>query len=175
MMRRVQAVLSTMLVGWAMSPTPIQVWAASDGALRGAQAGTPVIARVHTMDTSWRRYHNKPAGYALDYPASWTIHEQTSADGSVTTTFTPPHEALGFSVTMWRGAVADDGSSDIPNTRCRPVMVAGLPGTRCFDTISFTTSTSVVAHGRTYYVSGAGKRQVAAIYDHVVRSFRLIL
>lgn len=172
-MRCICAILSTLVVGWAMSRTPIHAQAGFGVALMVAQSGTPEIVREHTMDTPWRQYHNKPAGYVLDYPGAWVVHEHTAADGSVTTTFTPPHGGTGIDVTVRHGSFDDSGQTDIPNTRCQHVMLAALPGTRCVDTISFSTSTSVVAHGRTYAISTSGKRMAGPIYDHLVRSFRL--
>jgi hypothetical protein len=53
-------------------------------------------------------------------------------------------------------------------------MVGALPGTRCFDTLSFTTATTLVGQGRAYVIATTGKHPDQTTYARLLRSFRLL-
>jgi len=66
------------------------------------------------------------------------------------------------------------GASDLPNTRCRPVRVGRLAGSRCLDTISMSVSTVLQDRDRWYVLTTSARRPATprGAYDRVVASFR---
>ena len=136
-----------------------------------------VAAAVATSTVSetgaWKTYHNTQAGYSAEYPADWTVEEQAAADGSSVTTFSPADGSAGIMVMVQNGEFGG-GSSDIPNSRCEEVRVGGLTGMRCFDTINFATSTTVVANGKTFMIATLGKRVDESIYSRFLSGFQII-
>jgi hypothetical protein len=128
----------------------------------------PTVAVAHSGD--WQPYRNDQAGYSVTYPSDWTVSETVGADGSYSTTFTPADGGAGILVLVQAGEQSGE-SNDIPNTRCQPVTVGGLTGMRCLDTISFSTSTILVGHGKTYTIVATGKRTDQTIYQALIDSF----
>lgn len=63
------------------------------------------------------------------------------------------------------------GIPDMPNTRCQQVTVSDLSGTRCFDTISFSTTTTLIGRGKAYILVGSGQRLDQNIYQRYLDSF----
>lgn len=120
---------------------------------------------------AWQTYHSSRGGFTVEYPAGWHVDETTNADGSIATVFTPGAGGEGIDIDVRRGAPQVE-ADDIPNTRCRPVTVAGLSGTRCFDTISFSTAATLSGQGKTFTLS-SGKHGDQATFDHMLNSFRL--
>lgn len=131
-----------------------------------------VVAAPNKGD-AWRTYRNEKAGYAVKYPSDWKVEEQTGTDDALMTTFRPTAGGAGITVSVQSGEM-DQGVSDIPNTRCQQVKVGELSGTRCFDTLSFSTSTTLVGGGKTYTIAVFGKRLDRNIYQRFLESFRPI-
>jgi len=119
---------------------------------------------------TWHTYHNRHAGYRIDYPADWTVHEQAGGDGSLMTTFTSPGGGASITVLV-RVGTEPPGPFDIAHTRCQPVVIGRLAGMRCFDTIAFSTSTTLVGEGRSYTIVAASKHLAAHIYQRFLESF----
>ncbi len=130
----------------------------------------PVDSPTHTPDGSWQAYHSPRGGYTVEYPAGWRVDEAMNGDGSLVTVFAPPTGGTGIGISVRQGAPQVE-SNDIPNTRCRQVTVAGLSGTRCFDTISSSTSATLYGRGKTFTIS-AGKHGDQATFEHILNSFR---
>ena len=122
---------------------------------------------------AWQTYRNDQAGYSVDYPADWTVSEQAGGDGSLMTTFAPPGGGAGVTVLVQAGEQYTD-QSDILNTRCQQVVIGGLSGTRCFDTISFSTSTTLVGEGKSYTIATSGKHMDTNIYQRFLDTFAII-
>jgi hypothetical protein len=128
----------------------------------------PTMAVAHSGD--WQLYRNDQAGYSVTYPPGWTVSETVGADGSFMTTFAPAGDGANIVVLVQAGEQSSE-ANDIPNTRCQPVTIGGLTGARCFDTIAFSTSTTLVGHGKTYTITAAGKRTDQTTYQGLVDSF----
>jgi hypothetical protein len=125
------------------------------------------------MADAWKTYRNDRAGYAIDFPATWKVDERIDPDGADVTTFSPDPDRVGMGVTV----IVRNGESgvgeipDLPNSRCEPVMVGQLSGTRCFDTIAFSTTTTFMGGGKTYILVSSGKRLARDIYQRFLESF----
>jgi len=136
---------------------------------------TVAVATPTVIETgTWKTYQNTQAGYSAEYPADWTVSEQVGADGSIVTSFSPVNSGPGIMVLVQSGEFAGTGNSDIPNSRCEEVRVGGLTGMRCFDTINFATSTTVVANGKTFMIATLGKRVDESIYSRFLFGFQII-
>jgi len=133
------------------------------------------IATPTVIETGvWKTYQNTQAGYSAEYQADWTVSEQVGTDGSIVTSFSAIDGGAGIMVLVQDGELAGAGSSDIPNTRCEQVMVGGQTGIRCFDTLSFSTSTTLVGQGKTYIIMSTSKRLDPTIYDRFLASFKFV-
>ncbi len=125
---------------------------------------------------AWKTYRNDRAGYLVDYPAGWKITNRIESNGADVTTFTPPdsnNDGLQLTVTAQNESFGAGEIPDMPNTRCQPVTVGKLSGTRCFDTIAFSTTTTFVGKGKVYILAGSGKRLDQNIYQHFLNSFAI--
>ena len=145
----------------------------------GAAAPTPraTATAIATAD-AWQTYHSEQGGYTVDYPATWTVDEQAGADGAIVTTFASADS--GASITMIVQTTLPDQAglpqpADILNTRCKQVTVDRLPGIRCFDTTSFSTTTTVTTEKKTYTISTSAKRLDQNIYQHFLDSLRVVM
>jgi hypothetical protein len=127
-----------------------------------------------SKDEGWQVYRNEAAGYAIDYPADWTVDERNSPDGIVVTTFAPPGGEASIEVQSGGSRPPVGPSLDVPNVRCRPTVVGGLSGSQCFDTIDFTTILTLSRQGRTFTLVASGKRLDPGAYQTLVASFRLL-
>lgn len=156
---------ATVAAGQLSAPTELATRAV---AATPAPSATPIPPPA---SGAWQTYRNKRAGYQVEHPADWTVGEQDGPAGAIVTTFTGP-AGMRIVVTVRPGASIPDG--DVPNIRCEQVTVGGLKGTRCFDTISRSTSTTLVGQGKTYTIAGAGKRVDAAIYQRFLDSFAVV-
>jgi hypothetical protein len=105
----------------------------------------------------------------VEYPADWTVGEQTKPDGSVVTTFSAASGGLMIVVAMMPGQVASE--NDLPNTRCQQVTIGGLPGTRCLDTISRSTAITLVGQGKTFTIAAVAKRLDPQTFDRFLDHF----
>jgi hypothetical protein len=105
----------------------------------------------------------------VEYPADWTVGEQAKPDGSVVTTFSAASGGPMIVVTTMPGQIASE--NDLPNTRCEPVTIGGLPGTRCLDTISRSTAITLVGQGKTFTIVAAAKHLDAQIFKRFLDHF----
>lgn len=124
-----------------------------------------------TSADGWSTYQNQQEGFSITYPAGWTASE-SSADGINRTLLAPNDGGMGISIVVQAGEMPAAESTDIPNTRCEQVTVGGMSGSTCFDTISQSTTTTVVGQGKTYTFS-ATKLPDATIYQAILNSFTL--
>lgn len=134
---------------------------------------TPPMPTTANTSAAWQSYGNARAGYTVEYPAGWTVNERAGAGGGWITTFAPSNGGAGIEVMVQAGETGA-ADNDLPNTRCEAVMVAGIPATRCRDTISFTTTTTFSSRGNTYSIVAAGKQIDATAYQHLLDSFQLL-
>jgi hypothetical protein len=133
---------------------------------------TALPTAVRAAD-DWQTYRSAQAGYRVDYPAGWMASERSEADGRRVTTFQPVAGGVGITVIAQPGGTAAD-NADLPNTRCQPVSVGGLSGTRCFDTIAMTTTTILMSQNTTFLIVAPGRRLDQQIYQRFLESFRPI-
>ncbi len=155
------------------APAPTTTTAAT------ATATTTVIATATpaatAMTEGWLVYNNAQTGYTVEYPMGWTMDEQVNEDGSNVTTFTPPDGQAFISVAV-QTAPPDQTEppepSDLPNTRCRQVKIGPAFGARCFDTLAFSTTTTLWYEKVIYTIATSGKGLDQSVYDHLVDSFR---
>jgi len=127
-----------------------------------------------TMTTTWQTYRSEHAGYTIEYPKEWTIDEQVGTTGtarSIVTTFRPTDGGAGIIVTTLMQTPDQAEPLDMPNTHCQQVQGNRGMATRCLDTISRTTSTTIAAQGKTYTITSAGKGMHQTIYQHILDSF----
>ncbi len=162
-------VLTGMVLVACATPTPLHV----APTLQSAPAATPDATASASVAGVWKTYRNDRAGYAVDYPATWKLNERTDPDGADVTTFSPnPDQAgVGMTLIVRDGKSGAEGITDLPNSRCEPVMVGQLSGTRCFDTIAFSTTTTFMDRGRAYILVSSGKRLAPDIYQRFLESF----
>jgi len=144
---------------------------------------TATTAAVVTIDVAtstvsatgaWKTYRSVQAGYSAEYPADWTVSEQVGTDGLIVTSFSAIDGGAGIMVLVQNGEFGGADNSDIPNTRCEQVIVGGISGMLCFDTINFATSTTVEANGQTFTISSLGKRIDESIYSRFLLGFQII-
>jgi hypothetical protein len=136
---------------------------------------TPAITPLPNT-TTWKAYHNDRAGYSIEYPAGWTINEHGESNGADMTTFAPPElgsDGTGLTVIARNDISTAEEMPDMPNTRCQQVTIGELSGTRCFDTIAFSTMTTFVSQGRVYILASSSKRLDQNIYQHFLSSFTI--
>jgi len=143
---------------------------------RSTPTATSTLAFAPSAADAWKTYQNDRAGYTVEYPADWGINERIESDGADVTTFTPPsstNDGTGLTVIVRNGTSTAGEIPDMPNTRCQQVTVGKLSGTRCFDTIAFSTTTTFVGQGKGYILAGFGKRLDQNIYQHFLDSFAI--
>ncbi len=124
----------------------------------------------------WLTYRNAQAGFAVGYPASWTVDEHAPSDGRLVATFTPPDGRPGVvvSATGRTEGAGLAGLLDGPNQRCQAVSVAQLPAWHCVETLSAALVTTVTAGGETFMLAAPGQRGDPAVYAGMVDSFQLV-
>ncbi len=135
-------------------------------------APTDSPAPVQSSASAWKTWQSAQGGYQVEYPANWTVQEQASPQGRVTTTFLPPGQQVGVTIVVTPGA-EEPPNNDIPNRRCRPITIDSIRGTQCFDTISFSSSVTLQSQGRTFMI-GIGKFLKEDVSNHFFSSFRLL-
>jgi hypothetical protein len=138
-----------------------------------APTATSTVTLTSTTANAWRTYRNDRVGYTVEYPATWKVNERTDSDGAEVTTFSPDPNNDGMSVTVIvRGGEPAGGEiPDMPNTRCQQVTIGRLSGRRCFDTLAFSTSTTLLSQGKQYTIAGSGKHLDQNVYQHFLDSF----
>ena len=160
---------------------------AAAGCARSPEAEPPVTSAVRAASStlapppasldpavsSWRVFASVPGGYRLRYPPGWRAKESTGSGGPVLSLLPP--KGFGISVLATWTAPPEADAANLPNTRCRPVRVGGLEGSRCLDTISMVVSTTLHGRERWYVLTTSLRRPAAAAgeYDRVLASFRL--
>jgi hypothetical protein len=139
-------------------------------------ASSTVAAPQSTADSAvsgWRVFTSVPGGYQLRYPPGWRVKESSGSGGPVLSLL--PARGIGISVLVTSTAPPEGGAATAPNTRCQPVKVGGLEGSRCLDTVSMVVSTTLQGRERWYVLTTSLRRPAAAAdeYDRVLASFRL--
>ena len=133
-----------------------------------------VVLEGKPLSSAWQTYRNVQAGYELTYPGSWTVRECSGARGSWTTTFSKTGGSADITVVV-RPGTSDGAAANNPHEICRHVQLAHMPAVRCLDTVASRTSTTLVAHGKTYIIATwSERRAILQIYLKVLRSFRLL-
>jgi len=116
---------------------------------------------------SWPEHTSAAGGFRLRYPPGWRVTESTGSGGA-TLSLLPP-QGFGISVLVTTTAPASTA------TRCQPVRVGGLAGSRCQDAEATLIVTTLEGPDRWYTLSGPLQTAVApaGAYDRVLASFRL--
>jgi hypothetical protein len=140
-------------------------------------APSTVAPPPSTLDRSaagWPEFASVQGGYRLRHPPGWQLKERTG-DGGPVLSLLPPAGA-GISVLVTFTVPPQAGAADLPNTRCRPVRVGRLAGSRCLDTLSMSLTTVLQDQDRDrWFVLTTSARRPAAprgAYDRVVASLR---
>jgi hypothetical protein len=123
---------------------------------------------------AWQTYRSEAAGYTIEYPKEWSVEEQDGTTGttrSIVTTFRPNGGGPLIIVTTQMQTPDQAVPLDMPNTQCQQVQGNRGIATRCLDTIPRTTTTTIVAQGKTYTITSAGKAMDQSIYQHILDSF----
>jgi hypothetical protein len=150
----------------AEPPATSAAGAASSTTAAPATSTDPAVA-------GWKVFTSVPGGYRLRYPPGWRAKESSGSGGPVLSLL-PPRGA-GISVLVTSTAPPEGGTASAPNTRCRPVRVGGLEGSRCQGTVSMVVSTTLKGRNRWYVLTTSLRRPPApaGAYDRVLASFRL--
>jgi hypothetical protein len=122
----------------------------------------------------WKTYINAQAKYSIQYPEDWTVSESVGINGELITSFIAPNDGQGIVVSVLNSEAAVEEIPDMPNTRCEEITISGSSGRRCFDTLNFSLSTTLVNQGKQYAITSSGKRPDQEIYQHFLESFALI-
>ncbi len=160
----------------ATAPPPVQAVPTPLAAAepnRGARPTTIAAATVPAIPSPTLADGANGAWQTYPYPAGWTASERAGEHGDLTTSFGPSGGGAGIGVIVQPGR-QNVGNTDLPNTRCAQVVVGGVTGRRCFDTLSSGVSTTLVAQDRTYTIVAAGRRLDQQIYQRFLDSFALL-
>jgi hypothetical protein len=122
--------------------------------------------------SNWPVFTSVQGGYRLRYPPGWRVKESTGTGGPVLSLLPP--RGTGITVLVTFTAPPEAGTADLPNTRCQPIRVGGLAGSRCLDTISMVVSATLQGQERWYVLTTSLRRPAApsGAYDRVLASFR---
>jgi hypothetical protein len=140
-------------------------------------SATPILLATLTAvpmrDNTWQTYRNATASYTVAYPAGWIVQEQTDS-GVAATTFAPAGGAPGIIVSAQVADVEPAEPSDLPNTkRCKPVVVGGIKGLRCFDIVTLRVPAPPGGQGKSYIIASTGAGIDQALYQRFLDSFTL--
>jgi hypothetical protein len=126
-------------------------------------APSPTVA----APASWPEHTSADGGFRLRHPPGWRVTESTGS-GGVALSLLPPR---GFGISVLVTSTAPTRTA----TRCQPVRVGGLAGSRCQDAEATLVVTTLEGPDRWFTLSGS--LQTAAVpagaYDRVLASFRL--
>jgi hypothetical protein len=154
---------------------------AAAGCARSTEAGprststvAPSSSSLDPVGANWPAFTSTEGGYRLRYPPGWRVKESSGSGGPVLSLL-PPGGA-GITVLVTFTTPPEAGGANLPNTRCRPVQVGGLKGSRCLDTVSMTVSTALQGRERWFVLASSLRRPAApkGAYDRVLASFRPI-
>jgi hypothetical protein len=122
----------------------------------------------------WPAFKSVQGGYRLRHPPGWRVKESTGTGGPVLSLL-PPRGA-GITVLASWTPPPEAGAAGLPNTRCQPVRVGKLEGSRCLETLSMVVSTTLQDRQRWYVLTTSLRRPAAprGAYDRVLASFRPI-
>jgi len=135
-------------------------------------APSTVAPSSSSAGSNWPAFTSIQGGYRLRYPPGWRVKESTGTGGPVLSLLPPRGTGVTVLVTFTPPPEAD--AARLSNTRCQPVRVGGLAGTRCLDTISMVVSTTLQGRERWYVLTTSLRRPAApsGAYDRVLASFR---
>jgi hypothetical protein len=124
------------------------------------------------VPSGWPEFASVQGGYRLRHPPGWRVKER-AGDGGPVLSLLPPAGA-GISVLVTWTVPPEAGAADLPNSRCRPVRVGRLAGSRCLDTISGSLTTVLRGRDRWFVLTTSTRRPAApeGAYDRVVASLR---
>ena len=141
----------------------------STGAGPAATGSTVQAAPSSTVavPASWPEHTSAAGGFRLRYPPGWRVTESTGSGGAALSLLPPK----GFGISVLVTTTAPAGTA----TRCQPVRVGGLAGSRCQDAEATLIVTTLEGPDRWYTLSGPLQSAVApaGAYDRVLASFRL--
>lgn len=120
----------------------------------------------------WQTYRNDQAGYSVAYPPDWRAAERSGAAGEFSASFMPENGGAGIQVAVRPLDPEQREPLDLPNAKCKPVTVVGARGFRCFDSLSFTTTTTLAGKDKQFVITASGKQLSPDIYQRFLDSFQ---
>jgi hypothetical protein len=120
---------------------------------------------------AWQTYSDAQAGYHIAYPPDWTASQLLDEAGASITAFLPADAGPGVTVAVQLGGPPGIEPPEHATRRCERVVVAGLTGTRCFDTATSTTSTTLIGKGKIYIIATTDKGLDDGLYQRMLDSF----
>jgi len=136
------------------------------------RADVPTSNTPSGTTDAWQTYRSEQGGFSVDVGATWTVGERLEASGVLITTLTPSSGVVIAIISQPRTLHSHD-SPDLMNARCTDVTISARPAKTCFDSMSFSVSTTVDGPSRTFVIMSNRKRGDQRIYDHVLASFRI--
>jgi hypothetical protein len=132
----------------------------------------PSSSSLDSAGANWPAFTSTEGGYRLRYPPGWRVKESSGSGGPVLSLLPP--KGTGITVVVTFTTPPEVRGANPPNTRCQPVRVGGLEGSRCLDTISMTVTTALRGRERWYVLTASLRRPAAptGAYDRVLASFR---
>jgi hypothetical protein len=83
----------------------------------------------------------------------------------------PADAGPGITVAVQAGGPPAIELPETDTRRCERVVVARLTGTRCFDTATSTTSTTLIGKGKTYIIATTAEGLDDSLYQRLLDSF----
>jgi hypothetical protein len=152
---------------------PVSTAEATATVTAGATTTIPTSTNIETG--AWTNYQNTQAGYSVQYPSDWAVNESVGPSGEFITTFRAPNDEQGITVNVLKSEAIVEEIPDMPNTRCQQITISELTGLRCFDSLTFSISTTLIGHGRQYAIVAFGKHPDENIYQGFLESFTTFL
>jgi hypothetical protein len=128
-------------------------------ALAAPSTVTPTPGTMGGAPPGWPEFASVQGGYRLRHPPGWRVKER-AGDGGPVLSLLPPAGA-GISVLVTFTVPPEAGA-------------AGLPNTRCLDTVSMSLTTVLRGRDRWFVLTTSARRPAApkGAYDRVVASLR---
>jgi hypothetical protein len=166
------AVLALAAAGCGGAGEPGPTTTVPAGAAPSTAAPTPPPSTVGGAPPGWPEFASVQGGYRLRHPPGWRVRER-AGDGGPVLSLLPPAGA-GISVLVTFTVPPEAGAAGLPNTRCRPVRVGPLAGSRCLDTVSGSVTTVLRGRDRWFVLTTSTRRPAGprGAYDRVVASLR---